>query len=152
MSRYIRKRHNVSVLLYHLVCAAKYRRVVFDADVDGVLRDVCLEIAQRYEITFLEIGMDGDHVHFLVQSVPTYSATKIVHTIKSLTAKEVLARCPQVKKKLWGGEFWSDGYFIASVGQHGNVDTIGQYVKEQGRDAHYQQVHAQQMQLFEENP
>lgn len=151
MSRCVHKSHNVSVLLYHLVCPAKYRRVVLDAQVDSVVRDVCLEIAQRYEIVFLEIGMDGDHVHFLLQSVPTYSPTKIVRTIKSITAREVLARCPQVKKKLWGGEFWSDGYFVASVGQHGNGDSIAQYVREQGTHAHHQQLHTQQLTLFESN-
>ena len=71
MSEYQHKSHHVSVLLYHLVCPAKYRRVVFDAEVDAVLKEVCLDIAQRYEIVFLEIGTDKDHVHFLVQSVPT---------------------------------------------------------------------------------
>ena len=75
MSKYIHKSHNVSVLMYHLVFPAKYRRVVFDVDVDAVLRDTCLEIETRYEIKFLEIGTDRDHVHFLVQSVPTYSVT-----------------------------------------------------------------------------
>ena len=89
----------VSVLRVSTSCATRI------ANVDEVLREVCLEIAQRYEITFLETGIDGDHVHFLVQSVPTYSATKIVRTIKRLTSKEVLAHCPQVKKKLWGGQF-----------------------------------------------
>lgn len=93
MGRFIHKSHNVSVLLYHLVCVAKYRRVVFDESVDAVLRDVCLDIAARYEITFLEIGTDGDHVHFLIQSVPTYSVKKIVQTVKSITAREVFVRC-----------------------------------------------------------
>ena len=90
------KSHNVSVLLYHLVCPTKYRRVVIDEQVDAVLREVCLEIAQRYEITFIEIGADGDHVHFLVQSVPTYSPQQLAQKIKSLTARQVLSRCPQV--------------------------------------------------------
>ena len=66
------------------MCPAKYRRIVFSAEVDQVLKTVCLEIAQRYELTFLEIGTDRDHVHFLVQSVPSYSPTKIVRIIKSL--------------------------------------------------------------------
>lgn len=145
-SRYRHKRHNVSVLLYHVVCPAKFRRVVFDAEVDAVVREVCLEIAKRYEIEFLEIGTDRDHVHFLVQSVPSYSPTKIVRTIKSLTAREVLARCPQVKKILWRGQFWSDGYFISSVGQHGNADTIGRYVRQQGTSAPYQKLHTQPLQ------
>ena len=110
MSEYIHQSHNVSVLMYHLVCPAKYRRVVFDASVDTVLKEVCLEIAKRYAIIFLEIGTDKDHVHFLIQSIPTYSPTKIVKTIKSITAREVFKRVPAVKKQLWGGEFWSKGY------------------------------------------
>jgi putative transposase len=109
MSDYRHKRHNVSSLIYHIVCPAKYRRVIFDGEVDTVLKDVCLDIAKRYEIAFLEIGTDKDHVHFLVQSVPSYSPTKIVKIIKSLTAREIFHRVPTVKKRLWGGEFWSKG-------------------------------------------
>jgi putative transposase len=131
VSEYIHKSHNVTVLLYHLVFPAKYRRAVFDENVDGVVKEVCLEIAERYEVSFLEIGTDKDHVHFLVQSVPAYSVTKIVTLIKSLTAREIFRRCPQVKKKLWGGEFWTDGYFASTVGKHGNESTIGNYVKNQ---------------------
>jgi putative transposase len=100
------KSHDVSVLLYHLVCPTKYRRVVFNQSVDTILREVCLDISLRYEITFLEIGTDGDHVHFLVQSVPKYSPVKIVRLIKSITTREVFARCRHVKKKLCGGQFW----------------------------------------------
>ncbi|MCB1564011.1 MAG: IS200/IS605 family transposase, partial [Alphaproteobacteria bacterium] len=89
MSEYIHKSHNVTVLLYHLVFPAKYRRAVFDAQVDEVLRDVCLKIADRYQLKFLEIGTDEDHVHFLVQSVPSYPVTKLVTIIKSITAREI---------------------------------------------------------------
>jgi|SRR6516225_1238831 REP element-mobilizing transposase RayT len=103
MSEYIHKSHNVTVLLYHLVFPAKYRRAVFDDRVDEVLKEVCLEIAKRYQMKFLEIGTDKDHVHFLVQSVPTYSVTRIVTILKSVTAREIFRRCPHVKKTLWGG-------------------------------------------------
>jgi REP element-mobilizing transposase RayT len=147
MSEYIHKSHNVSVLLYHLVFPAKYRRVVFDEEVDGVLKDVCLGIEQRYQVKFLEIGTDKDHVHFLVQSVPTYSVTKLVTLIKSLTAREVFRRCPKVKKQLWGGEFWTDGYFASTVGKHGDESMIGNYVKNQGKP--YQKLHQDnQLALF----
>ena len=136
-SRYIHKSHNVSVLIYHFVCPAKYRRTVFDEEVDRTMKEVCEEIAKRYEIHFLEIGTDKNHVHFLVQSVPTYSATKIVSTIKSLTAREIFQRHPAVKKHLWGGEFWSDGYFVNTVSKFGNETTITEYVKSQGREKEY---------------
>ena len=103
MSVYLHKSHNVTVLLYHLVFPAKYRRAVIDPQVDEVVKEVCLAIERRYQIKFLEIGTDEDHVHFLVQAVPTYSVTKIVTLVKSLTAREVFERCPQLKKQLWGG-------------------------------------------------
>jgi putative transposase len=148
MSERIRKSHNVSVLLYHIVCPAKYRRVVFTEEVDQVLKEVCLEIAKRYEIRFIEIGTDRDHVHFLVQSVPTYSPTKIVRTIKSITAREIFRQVPSVRKQLWGGEFWSDGYYISTVGQHASEDVIREYVKRQGCEKEYQQVHTQKLQLL----
>jgi len=104
--------------------------------VDEVLKEVCIEISDRYEVKFLEIGTDKDHVHFLVQSVPTYSVTKLVRLIKSLTAREIFRRCHDVKKQLWGGEFWSDGYFASTVGKHGDEEMIGRYVKNQGKTYH----------------
>ena len=148
MSRLLRKSYNVSILVYHFVCPAKYRRAVIDEKVDQVLKEVCLEIAQRYQIEFLEIGTDKDHVHFLVQSVPSYSPTKIVTIIKSFTAREVFTRVPTVKKQLWGGEFWTDGYYVGTVGQHATEETIRQYVKNQGQENEYKQLHVQQLKLF----
>ena len=130
-----------------MVFPAKYRRAVFDKTVDGVLKEVCLDIEKRYQVKFLEIGTDKDHVHFLVQSVPTYSVTKLVTLIKSITAREIFRRCPQVKKQLWGGEFWTDGYFTSTVGKHGDENMIGKYVKNQGNS--YQKLHEdRQLALF----
>ncbi len=147
MSQYIHKSHNVTVLLYHLVFPAKYRRVVFDESVDRVLSEVCLKIEKCYQVKFLEIGTDDDHVHFLIESVPTYSVTKLVTMIKSLTAREIFKKCPDVKKQLWGGEFWSDGYFVSSVGKHGDESMIQKYVKNQGKK--YNELHkAHQLVMF----
>lgn len=147
MSEYIHKSHNVTVLLYHLVFPAKYRRAVFDSAVERVLKEVCVEIENRYQIKFLEIGTDQDHVHFLVQSVPRYSVTKVVTIIKSLTAKEIFRRVPQVKRQLWGGELWTDGYYASTVGKHGNENLIGNYVKQQG-DTYQKLYENQQLALF----
>jgi putative transposase len=148
VSEYVHKQRNVSVLLYHLVCPAKYRRVVFTEDVDLVLKDVCLEIAKRYEIVFIEIGVEKDHVHFLLQSVPSYSPTRIARMIKSITAREIFKRAPTVKRELWGGEFWTKGYFMSTVSRHGNEDIIKNYVKNQGRsEKDYKKLHSQELQL-----
>ena len=85
-------------------------------EVSEILREVRLEISQRYEIHFLEIGCDEDHVHFLIQSVPMLSPKKIVNTVNSLTAREIFRLHPEVKRFLWGGKFWTSGYYINTVG------------------------------------
>jgi len=147
MSEFIHKSHNVTVLLYHFVFPAKYRRVVIDAGVDRVLSETCLGIEKRYDVKFIEIGTDKDHVHFLVQSVPMYSVTKLVTLIKSLTAREVFKKCPHVKGLLWGGKFWGDGYFASTVGKHGDENLIANCVKSQGQK--YEKLHEnQQLELF----
>jgi REP element-mobilizing transposase RayT len=134
--------------MYHIVCPAKYRRAVFTTPVDQKLKEVCLGISKRHEITFLEIGTDQDHVHFLVQSVPMLSPKRIVQIIKSITAREIFRACPEVKKQLWGGEFWTDGYFISTVGQHGNEDVIKKYIQNQGAEVEYEQLYEEQLNLF----
>src|SRR4051812_47784443 len=107
MSIHIHKSHNVTALVYHLVCPAKYRRVVMTEVVDQVIKETCLQIGLRYDMHFLEIGTDQDHVHFLIQSVPMMLPKRIVQIVKSITAREVFQKVPDVKMKLWGGQFWS---------------------------------------------
>jgi putative transposase len=151
MSEFIHKSHNVSVLIYHIVCPAKYRKVVITKEVDEAIKQICLEIEDRYEIKFLEIGTEKNHVHFLVQAVPMMSPKQVIQIIKSITAREVFKRRPEVKKILWGGEFWTSGYYVGSVGKYGNEDTIMEYVKNQGRDPkEYEQLYEnRQLKLFE---
>jgi REP element-mobilizing transposase RayT len=133
--------------MYHLVFPSKYRKAVIKDGIEKEIKRICLEIEKRYMVKFLEIGADKHHVHFLVQSVPTYSVTKIVTMIKSLTAREVFKRYPEVKEQLWGGEFWSDGYFASTVGKHGNEEMISNYVKKQG--GKYERLHEdRQLVLF----
>ena len=146
MSEHIIKRHNKTVLLYHMVFPAKYRRKVFVETVTESLKLVCLGISERYEIHFVEIGTDEDHIHFLVQGVPSMSVSEITRIIKSITAKEIFSRHPEVKKLLWGGKFWTSGYYANTVGQYGNEDVIRQYV--QGQGGTYAKVYSGQLRLF----
>ena len=147
-SEYIHKSHNVSVIMHHFVCPAKYRKVIFSEEVDKSLKDICEGIEQRYEIRFLEIGTDKDHVHFLIQSVPKLSPTQIIRTVKSITAKEIFVRHPEVKKQLWGGAFWTSGYFVNTVSKHGNESVISNYVRGQGKESEYKKLYSQQLTLF----
>ena len=120
-----------------MVFPTKYRRAVFDDKVDLVLWDICLEI-----------GVDKNPVHFLLQSVPIYSVTKLVRVIKSITGREIFKACPHVKKQLWGGEFWSDGFLASTVGKHGDETTIANYVKNQGGDNYVKLHESVQSELF----
>lgn len=86
---HIYESHNKSLLLYHLVFPAKYRRKVFTEEVGERLKEIFIEIEKCYEIRFVEIGMEEDYVHFLVQSVPKLAVTRIVTIIKSITAREI---------------------------------------------------------------
>ena len=147
MTEHILKRHNKTLLLYHIVCPAKYRQKVFSNLVAQTLKEVCFGIQARYEIHFIEIGIDEDHVHFLVQSIPTLSPKSIVQTIKSNTAREIYSRHPEVKKLLWGGKFWTSGYYVNTVGRYANENVIAEYVKNQGKQ--YTKIHSKQLTLFE---
>ncbi|TAL60779.1 MAG: IS200/IS605 family transposase [Bacteroidetes bacterium] len=149
MSKHIHKRHNKSLLLYHLVCPIKYRRSVLSEDVAKSLVEVCRNIESRFEVCFLEIGADENHVHFLIQSVPMMSAKSIVQVVKSITARELFRLHPEVKQQLWGGQFWTDGYYINTVGQYANEEIIQKYIHEQGDDKKsYKKFHANQLRLF----
>jgi REP element-mobilizing transposase RayT len=134
--------------MYHFVCVAKYRRLVLTEPVDILLKSICLEIAQRYDIHFLEIGTDHNHVHFLIQAKPTYAPTQIVQIIKSITAKEIFKQRPEVKAKLWGGQFWTDGYYVNTVALYGSENAVREYIKSQGKNIHYEELHRSVPTLF----
>ena len=143
---HIYKSHNKTLLLYHLVFPAKYRKKIFDDKIDQKLRDVCIEITEKYEIIFVEIGNDLDHVHFLVQSVPTITVTKIVTVIKSITAREVFKEFPRLKKEMWGSSLWTSGYYANTVGLYASKDTIRNYIKNQGaNEKNYTKIYQGQL-------
>jgi len=149
MSEHIFKSHNKSLLLYHFVFPIKYRRDILTNTVSQTLKKVCQEIEKRYEIHFLEIGLDENHGHFLIQSVPMLSAKKIANVIKSITAKEIFRLHPDVKQKLWGGKFWTSGYYVNTVGQYANESVIKKYLQNQGvNNNKYEKIYENQLRLF----
>jgi REP element-mobilizing transposase RayT len=148
MSVHIKKSHNKSLLLYHLVCPAKFRKRVFTPVVENDLKNICLELGEKYEINFIEIGVDSDHVHFLLQSIPTLSPSKITQTIKSITAKEIFKLHPELKTFMNGNSLWTSGFYMNTVSSFGNESTIQKYVKSQGK-TEYKQIHQQQISLWD---
>ena len=148
MSEHILKKHNKNLLLYHIVCPAKYRRKIFSQAVEETLKITCIGIGERYEIHFVEIGTDEDHVHFLVQSVPSISPSRIVQLIKGITAREIYLQNPEVKKKLWGGHLWTSGFYINTVGAYANEEVIREYVEQQGKE--YKKLYRNQLSFLDD--
>ena len=130
------------------MCPAKYRKKIFTEAVESTLKSVCKGIEERYEIIFLEIGADTDHVHFLIQGVPALAPYRIVQIIKTITSKEIQRRHEEIKTVLWGGAIWTSGYYMNTVGQYGNENVIKQYVQKQGKSKEYKVIHRSQLKLF----
>jgi putative transposase len=147
MSEHIYKRHNKTLLLYHIVFPVKYRKKILTQEVSETLKNICIEISDRYEISFLEIGSDTNYIHFLIQSVPIISITQIVKIIKGITSREIFKTHPEIKKTLWGGNLWTSGFYANTVGQYGNEKIISNYVKRQGDS--YNKIHSHQLSLFD---
>ena len=118
---------------YHIVFPVKYRKALLDTEVVEVIRETAIGIQERYEIQTEAMGMDKDHIHVLCGGHPKMSPGNIVQIFKSITAREIFERKPSVKKELWGGEFWTDGYYVARVGERADWTTVGKYIQRQGK-------------------
>lgn len=126
--------HKVFKIKYHFVFCIKYRKDLFlENKYTESLKEICKGLEERYSMRFETIGFDEDHVHFLLQSVPKYSASQIFRLVKSISAIKLFEKYPDLKKELWGGEFWSDGGFVGTVGEGINAEIIRGYIKQQGR-------------------
>jgi putative transposase len=118
---------------YHIVFPVKYRKALLDKEVVRIIKETVIGIQERYAIEIEAMGMDKDHIHILCGAHPKVSPGQIVQIFKSITGREIFRRKPSVKKELWGGEFWTDGYYVATVGQRGNWRTVEEYIQEQGK-------------------
>ena len=135
MSRLVRSSYKVFKIKYHIVLCIKYRKDLFlDDKYVQTVKEICKDIEDRFHLIFETTGFDDDHVHFLVESLTTtYSPSKIFQFVKSISAIELFKRHPEIKKQLYGGEFWSDGRYVGTVGEGINADIIRRYIKNQGR-------------------
>jgi putative transposase len=118
---------------YHIVFPVKYRKALLDNRITKAIRDIATEISVRYDIEFDQIGCDINHIHLLVTFAPKYAGSDVVRIFKSITAKELFKRFPELRKELWGSEFWSDGFYFATVGERGNWNVVKNYIANQGK-------------------
>ena len=127
--------HNVSECYYHIQLTIKYRKALLNPKLETTVVSSLENIKERYAIEIYNIGFDQNHIHLLTQFLPKYSGGQVIKLVKSISAKAVFQQCPEIKKELYGGEFWTDGYYISTISGHGSKKVIEQYIKNQGRDA-----------------
>ena len=139
-----RGHHCVYQTHYHIVFPVKYRKALLSKEIGLAILEISVEISERYEIGFERIGCDVNHIHVLCSFHPKYSIGETVRKFKSITARELFRRFPELRKELWGGEFWSDGYYVGTVGEGGSWAVVEKYVRQQGKTL--QEV---QLRLFE---
>ena len=139
-----RTKHAVYDLKYHLVWVPKYRKNILDGEITEYLKEVFEKIAQEYEFEIDTIGIMEDHVHIFVGAPPRYSPAEIVQIMKSISAREVFKKYSKLRKQLWAGELWNDGYFVRSVGDNVVADIIRKYIEYQ-----IHEENSSQLKLFE---
>ncbi len=131
--------HCVYDIHYHLVIVMKYRRkILVSQEYITYLSDLVREISERYEFEIEELGSDGDHVHILISAPPRYSPSRVMQILKSITGRKMFERFPEIRKQLWGGELWSDGGFVGTIGKTLGLENMKRYIKRQGdKDKNY---------------
>ena len=134
MSFVKRAKHAVYDLKYHIVWIPKYRKVILKDSVAESLKTIFYGIAERYEMEIDTLEVMPDHVHVFLIAPPKYSPSHVVQILKSVSARELFSVHPELRKELWGGELWSDGYFVRSVGDEVTADVIRRYIKLQHED------------------
>ncbi len=117
---------------YHIVFPVKYRKALLSEPIVQAIKEISQAIQERYSIEMERIGCDRDHIHLLCSAHPKHAPGEIVRMFKSITAKQLFLRFPALKHELWGGEFWTDGYYVATVSERGNWSVVERYVKTQG--------------------
>ena len=129
-----RSNHCVYDTHYHLVFPLKYRKALLSAEVVATMSETMRGIEERYDLKIEQFGDDTDHIHVVLSFHPKYSIGQVVRLFKSIIAKQVFSRHPALKRDLWGGEFWTDGYYASTVGTGGNWAVVEKYIKNQGQN------------------
>ena len=132
--------HNVSECYYHIQLTIKYRKKLFDSVIEELVLSVLSGFRKRYYIDVHNVGFDRDHVHVLCRFLPKYSGGQVVRLIKSITSQCLFKELPLLEEELWGGEFWTDGYYISTISGRGDKKVIERYIENQGREEDVKQL------------
>jgi putative transposase len=126
-----RTKHAVYELKYHLVWVPKYRAKVLGVKERQYLKKLFIEIAEEYEFHIDTMEVMGDHVHMFIEVPPSYAPARVVQIMKSISAKELYKKYPEIRTKMWSGAIWGEGYFARSVGDVVTSEVIRKYIEYQ---------------------
>jgi putative transposase len=133
-----------------MVAAVKYRKVLLNSTVENCIKETLKEISERYEIVIDEVGFDKNHIHIFCGAPPRMAPLRVISIIKSITARQIFKKFPKLKREeLWGGEFWSDGKYIGTVGEATSKKTIRNYIRNQSLDKEEIENRMKQLKLFD---
>ncbi len=135
-----RSAHAVYELKYHLVWVPKYRARILGGEVSRYLKELFAQIAEEYGFHIVTMEIMEDHVHVLIEAPPSYSPSELVQTIKSISARELFKKYPKMKKLMWSGKIWNEGYFVRSIGDKVTAEVIRKYIQYQKREDSPKQV------------
>ena len=121
-----RTSHAVYDTKYHLVWTPKYRKWILRGDIRTKAEEIFKEIAVTHDFEIDTLEVAEDHVHIFLSFPPRYSIARVVGMLKSISASVIFREHSEVKKELWGGEFWEDGYFVRTVGDKVTAEVIRQ--------------------------
>ena len=147
MPNYSIAAHTRYIIKYHIVWIVKYRHdILADEKISNKVNEIIREIAEKYDFEIISLGTDGNHIHLFVSAPPRFSPSQIVTILKSISARQIFQQFPEVKKRLWGGEFWGDGYYIGTIGDGATTDIIKRYIANQGKETNLKGF--EQLKLF----
>ena len=124
-----RTSHAVYDTKYHLVWAPKYRKWIVREDVRQRATELFREIAANFQFEIEEMEVAKDHVHLFLNFPPRYAIAKVVGILKSISASELFKEFPELRRQLWGGELWEDGYFVRTVGDQVTAEVVKRYIQ-----------------------
>ena len=131
---YVSRNHSKYLLMCHLIFVCKYRKKLL-IKYGEEIKQLFYDIAEEKDLNIIEMEVDKDHIHTLVQYPPTKSILEIVRCFKQMSTYRILRQNNNqiyLKKHFWKENiFWSDGYFACSIGNV-SKEIIEKYIQEQG--------------------
>ena len=147
MQSYSTTAHTRYIIKYHFVWIVNYRHdMLTEVKIGDAVNLIIREIAEKYEFTIISLGTDGNHIHVFISAPPRYAPSQIVNIVKSISGRQIFQQFPEVKKRLWGGEFWGDGYYVGTVGDGTTTEIIKKYIANQGKETDHKGF--EQLKLF----